>query len=67
MLDTVFNELFKTREKLYNLKERLKKLEQMSCKRCTADLKSRIDSTLDEIEHFRVRMFILEKLCNKKI
>ncbi|MGD9581130.1 MAG: hypothetical protein AB7V50_07135 [Vampirovibrionia bacterium] len=62
---SLFNEVFRVRQQIHQLKNKLSKLESMTQKRCTYKDKQEINNIYDQLEHLNIRSHILERISKK--
>jgi flagellar biosynthesis chaperone FliJ len=57
--------MFKVRKDIHDLKQQLNFLNETCQKKGSSDIYRQIEETTEQLQHLRVRMHILEKLCGK--
>lgn len=61
----LFNEVFRVRQQIYQLKQQLNKLEDACRTRCSSKDRQEIEDIHDKLEHLNIRNHILECMSKK--
>jgi hypothetical protein len=59
---TIYTEMFKVRQRLFSLKEYLNELNEICKTKCSVDAKEQMDKAYEMLEHYKLKLHILEKV-----